>query len=289
LRILIVGSDGTIGAALSLALRAKGHAVIGTTRRQANAKLPGAIFLDLSADGSVSLPDVDVAVICAALARFEDCRKHPELAQRVNVDRPIEIAGQVLGRGGRVLLLSTSAVFDCLTPHRLAEDPRAPRSAYGRLKAETESRLLEVGRGASVLRLTKVVRPNAGILVDWIDSLKKGRAVTAFDDHRFCPLPLDAVVEALVAVVESGKDGLFQISGDDDISYADAARHLAAGLGLSENSVSTAGASSGGIASDEMTPYTSLDTRRLTAMTGFVPPTAIEVLESVYGRILVRA
>jgi dTDP-4-dehydrorhamnose reductase len=289
LRVVIIGVDGAIGAALAPTLRANGHSVTGTTRRQANIEPPRTLFLDLATETPILVPDVDVVVICAAMARFEDCRKHPVTARHVNVEQPLEIARQTLSNGGRVLLLSTSAVFDCLSPHRRADEPCAPRSAYGRLKAEAETKVLALGKGASVLRLTKVVRPDTGILADWIETLKAGRSVAAFDDHAFCPLPLAAVIAALVAVVESKEDGMFQVSGAQDISYAEAASHLAARLHLPRGRVSTAHAASGGITAEETTPFTSLDTARLTAMNGFVPPAACDVLDAVYGPALASA
>jgi hypothetical protein len=40
---------------------------------------------------------------------------------------------------------------------------------------------------------------------------------------------------------------------------------------------------------DEITPYTSLDTSRVSEMTGFVPPRAFDVIDTVYGAVLARA
>src|ERR1700742_1698616 len=105
MRCLIIGVDGSFGGALSRSLQGLGHEVIGTTRRR-----------DLAAPLPV-LPRVDVAVICAAISRLDDCRQHPELAHRVNVAAPLELARTLTKAGARVILLSTSSVFGCLTPH----------------------------------------------------------------------------------------------------------------------------------------------------------------------------
>jgi dTDP-4-dehydrorhamnose reductase len=289
MRILVVGSDSTIGARLTAALLARGHSVIGTTRNSKNIKKPNVIFFDLASDDRPALPETEAAVVCAAMARFEECHNQPELAYRVNVEAPSAIAKQLVPRGTHVLLLSTSAVFDCYEPLRKADSIPAPRSIYGRLKAEAESRLLENGEGTAVLRLTKVLNSGAGILTKWIDDLAIGKEIKAFEDHRFCPLPLCAAVDAIAAIIGSGERGLFQLSGANDISYLEAALYLASRLGRSPKKVIAVSAEANGLLMDEITPYTSLDTSRLSQMTGFVPPCAFDVIDDEYGPALARA
>jgi dTDP-4-dehydrorhamnose reductase len=289
MRILVVGNDSTIGGRLTAALLGRGHNVIGTTRNTKNVKNPNVIFLDLASNDQPVLPETEAAVVCAAMARFEECHNQPELAYRVNVEAPVAIANQLVPRGTHVLLLSTSAVFDCYEPLRKADSIRAPRSVYGRLKTEAESRLLEKGQGTAVLRLTKVLNPEAGILSKWIDDLAIGREIRAFEDHRFCPLPVCAAVDAIAAIIGSGENGLFQLSGANDISYAEAALHLASRLSRSPEKIIAVSAAANGFLMNEITPYTSLDTSRLSQMTGFVPPRAFDVIDTVYRPALARA
>jgi dTDP-4-dehydrorhamnose reductase len=289
MRILVIGNDSRIGGGLTTALLARGHNVIGTTRNVKNIKNQNEIFFDLASNDQPALPETEAAVVCAAMARFEECRNQPELAYRVNVEAPVAIANQLVPRGTHVLLLSTSAVFDCYEPLRKAESVRAPRSVYGRLKTEAESRLLERGQRTAVLRLTKVLNPEGGILTKWIDDLAIGEEIKAFEDHRFCPVPLCAAVDAIAAIIGSGETGLFQLSGANDISYLEAALHLASRLGRSPEKVIAVSAAANGVLMNEITPYTSLDTSRLSQMIGFVPPCAFDVIDTVYGPTLARA
>jgi dTDP-4-dehydrorhamnose reductase len=288
LRCLIVGADGTFGAALARSLRRAGREVIATTRRADLAAADGAFYLDL-ADKLPSMPETDIAIICAAMSRFEDCRRHPDLAHRVNVTAPLALARSLTQTGARVLLLSTSAVFDCRKPHISESERPMPRSAYGRLKAEAESRLLDLGSPVSVLRLTKVVRPNNGILSEWIRTLGEGKAVRAFDDHRFAPLTVAHVVDALVALVERGEGGIYHVSAAKDVSYADAARFLARQIGVPDRLVEPLRGVENGLSEDDLTPFTSLAMTRLSDLTGFVPPEPLEVLQAAYGRDIDQA
>ncbi|WP_024517845.1 sugar nucleotide-binding protein [Bradyrhizobium sp. Tv2a-2] len=288
MRCLIIGADGTFGAALADSLRQGGHEVIATTRRRHLAIAGGSFYLDL-AEELPSMPEADVAVICAAMARFEDCRRYPERAHRVNVAAPLALARSLTEAGARVILLSTGVVFDCKTPHVSESAEPAPRSVYGRLKAEAEACLLDLGSLVSVLRLTKVVRPNAGVLSEWIRHLGEGKIVRAFDDHRFSPLTVAHVVDALVALVERGEGGIYHASGAADVSYAEAARFLARQIGVPSQLVEGVRGVDNGLADGDLTPFTSLATTRLSDLTGFIPPQPLEVLQTVFGREISQA
>jgi dTDP-4-dehydrorhamnose reductase len=280
LRVIVVGADGVIGKALCGQLVRRGHRVIGTTRRAAQSSSDDRLFVDMSASSLPKLPDADVAIICAAMSRFADCRRDPELAHRVNVAARLTLARDVTRSGGRALMLSSSAVFDCSRPHMNADAPTAPRSVYGTLLAEAEAGILDMG--GIVLRLTKVISPDGGYLGSCLVALGEGRTIRAFEDHRFCPITLPTVVEGITAVAEQSEDGIFQLSGSEDISYADAARHLADRLGVSRSHVEGVRAADNGIPIDEITPYTSLDTGRLTALTGYRPASPRSVLDDVF-------
>jgi dTDP-4-dehydrorhamnose reductase len=280
MRCLIIGVDGSFGGALSRSLHSRGHEVVATTRRRDRAAEH--LFLDLTAPLPV-LPRVDVAVICAAMARLEDCRRHPELAHRVNVAAPFELARSLTQAGARAIMLSTSSVFGCLAPHVDETAKPAPRGAYARLKAEAEARLLELGTQISVLRLTKVVKPNAGLLSEWIRHLGEGKPVRAFDDSGLCPLTVAHVVGAITAVIEGGQGGIYHVSGAADVSYAQAAKFLAQCIGAVHELVEPVHGVDSGMPCEELTPFTSLATGRLSRLSGFVPPEALEVLQNVYG------
>ena len=289
LRVLIIGIDSVIGQALGEALTARGDTVFGTTRRPAGARHADRVPLDLATSeaANAALPAADIAVFCAAKARFAECRTDPEIARRVNVDNTVALARRLIEEGSRVLLLSTSAIFDGSRPRRQAEEPTGAASLYGKLKAEAEAGFLKLGNAASVLRLTKLVTPQVPLFADWIATLAAGRSIRAFADLRFCPVPLDHVVTALLAAIDDRGGGIYQVSGSDDIAYADAARHLALRLGAVADLVETARAADHDIPPEEILAHTSLDTSRLSALTGFRPPSPFAVLDSVFA--LVRA
>ena len=279
MRCLIIGGDGSIGAALARSLGRRGHGVITTTRRTQGAG-DGSFFLDLAGQ-LPDLPEVDVAVICAAVARLEECRREPELARRVNVTAPLELGRSLRRAGARVILLSTAAVFEGNNAHLGESEKPMPRSAYGLLKAEAEARLLDLGALASVLRLTKVVKPNAGILSEWIVQLGDSKTVRALSDRRLCPLTVAHAVDAVMALIENGEGGIYHASGAADVSYADAARFIARRIGVANDRVEAVRAVDE--SEVELMPFTSLATSRLSRLSGFTPPEPLDVLGDVYG------
>jgi dTDP-4-dehydrorhamnose reductase len=99
---------------------------------------------------------------------------------------------------------------------------------------------------------------------------------------------MTAVTAALAAIIVQGGDGVFQVSGTDDLTYAAAAHELAGELGVPTERVVEVSAESAGLPAGEVTPFTSLDTARLSALIGFVPPQARDVLRDVYGPLISR-
>lgn len=276
-----------IGRGLVARLLARQHAVTGTSRCPT---ADGAVYLDLS-DGNLSLaslPRVDAVVICAAMAKFSECRDQPDLARRVNVEAPARIARHFSGQGMQILLLSTSAVFDCDVPYAGADAIRRPRSIYGKMKAEAEDAVLAVSGGA-VLRLTKVVGRNWPLINDWIARLRSGETIQAFADHSFCPIELPAVLDAIVAILESGESGIFQVSGGEDMTYVAAAGYLAERLGVPAGHVIGISAAAAGMPVEDITRYTSLETSRLTRLTGYRGAPAREVMAHVFDPLLPEA
>lgn len=289
MRALVVGADGTIGAALIAALRRRGDVAIGTTRRKEAGERADTLFLDLAdprAAGGVSLPDADVAFFCAAMTRFSDCRLQPELARRVNVDAPAALAQQLVSRGTRVILLSTGAVFDGRSAQVPANQPTSPTTAYGRFKADAEQAFLALGAAASIVRLTKVLTPGLPLFAGWIEALGRGETIGAFSDMSVSPITLEDAVSGLLAVADDAGGGIYQISGAADISYVEAARHLARRLGVGPDRVTAVRAVDNGITPEQAMPFTSLDPARMVALTGRPAPDPFDVLDRVYGPVV---
>jgi len=283
MKSLIIGADGTIGRALAAALVERRDFVWTTTRRAASAN-PSTVHLDLASSDvyAMDLPKADVAFFCAAITGFAACRENGALARQVNVTAPAILAGRLVAVGTKVVLLSTSAVFDWRAPHVPAGNPPCPITVYGKLKADAEKAFSEFGPAASIVRLTKVLTSDDTLFKGWIDALNRKQLVTAFSDHHMAPITLRDAVATLLAISGGSESGLFQISADSDISYYNAALHLASRLGADPNLVIGTRASVTGLLPEEIIHHSSLDTSRIGALTGWTPPEPCAVIDEVF-------
>jgi dTDP-4-dehydrorhamnose reductase len=279
---LVVGADGLVGSEL-MRQAASAARVRGTTRR--SPRPSGALALDLAAEpASWSLPTCDVAFLCAAVASLARCRQDPAASFRVNVEGTLALARRLLERGTHVVLLSSNQVFAGATPQVSESERPAPRSEYGRQKAEVERRLLERGSGVSVVRLSKVLGASLPLFDDWRQLLRAGKPVEPFDDLRLAPVPVAFVARALVEVGRRRAGGIVQISGAEDVSYLEVALHLAELCGADPELVHARPARSAGLPPDETPRHSTLDVTRLREELGLEPPPVWQTLDAVLAR-----
>ena len=229
--VLLVGGDGWIGSALSAHLSSAGHQVAASTRRLTGAG-PERPFLDLGAPemGLAALPDADVAVLCAAVARLRDCTADPVGSARINVDGTLAVAGALAKRGAYVLLLSTDKVFDGTQARRRREETHCPIAEYGRQKAAAEAGVLALGPRSAVLRLSKVLAPSEALVRDWTKALGAKRPIRPYRDMYLAPVALDQVCRLVERLICERQPGIFHLSGDEDRPYTALAEGLARGL-----------------------------------------------------------
>ncbi|MBK3732707.1 dTDP-4-dehydrorhamnose reductase [Azospirillum brasilense] len=283
-RILVVGVDGGVGSALAARLRAQGMQVTGTSRRRPVADTAGAcIPLDLASDLSGWTPPgtIDIAYLCAAMTGLAGCRDDPQTADRINRHNTLLLARRLADAGAFVVFLSTSLVLDGLAPRAAADAPRKPACDYGRQKALAEDGIAALGASAATLRLTKVIRSGMPVLGNWPADLAAGRTIHPFDDLRMAPIRVDHAVEALVAVGHGSEGGLFQVSATHDITYADAAFHIAERLGVPRDRVSPCRSDEAGVILIANPRHTSLDATRLEQTYGIAAPSPFDALDAL--------
>lgn len=276
--VLVVGADGVIGGRLARVLAEAGHWVIGTTRR-ATESAADRIHLDLaSAAGFDALPRCRAAVLCAAVTSMERCQKDPAATRQINVTNTVRLARHLLASSSHVIFLSSNTVFDGRQPRALAADSTSPRTEYGRQKADAESKLLSLDGQITVMRFSKIIPPEMPLLQGWVRDMRTGRQIYPYSDSRMSPVPLSFAVALLRRVLEVQKTGIIQASAALDISYEQAARHLARRLGCDEQLIQPISCAVRGI---EYSPaHTTLDTSGLAAL-GLEAPQALSVLDEL--------
>lgn len=245
--MLIVGGDSLIGRSLREACFQRNLPYHATSRRVDT--MTDMIPMDIAEDPARwKLPDgIEVAVICAAVTAISFCEADPIRTRYVNVEAPALLASMLQVKGTAVVFLSTNLVFG---GHRKAarwNDPLQPETTYGRQKAEAESLITKTGAHTAILRITKVVHPSLQLFSKWATRLKSGLVIEPFSDVVFSPISLAFVTEVILEMVKGFEPGIFQISGDRDISYASAATLLAKHLQVSDSLVQPRSSQSAGL------------------------------------------
>lgn len=284
---LVVGSDGLIGKALMAHLKCAGSRVLGTTRRYEQVD-DIHLYLDLAKnvnDWQCPFP-VKVAVVCAGVTNLETCRRDPIASAAVNVEGVPALVKNLVNSGAFVIYLSTNQVFDGTVPYRKTDDPLLPITEYGRQKAEAERRISAFGDSVAIVRLTKVLCPDYALFSSWIEAMKKGNLLQPFSDMVIAPIPLSCVVSVIRLLADRRSSGIFHVSGERDISYAEAAFLGAELLGADSFLIQPVNASQLG---HSVPAHTTLNTDSLRVALGIEPPDVTWTVKMAYMKSSVLA
>ncbi len=213
-----------IGSALAREAESRGIPCQGTSRR------PGARWhLDLAAPPeSWQIPEnATTAILCAARTRLADCEAHPEETHAINVTATVALARLLNSRGTRVVFISTNQVFPPDLPYAPDEStPVAPVTAYGRQKAAAEKAILELSPKNAVIRLTKVISPDHGLLAEWKKMITVGEPILAHSNLKISPIPLQKTTREILNIALSDREGIFHLGGNRVVSYFDLAKQF---------------------------------------------------------------
>lgn len=241
---LVVGAEGSIGRSLLAQLCAGGWEALGTTRH-AGAR-GGLLHLDLAEPRAGRAPDErlgellasgPVVFLLAAATGYERCEQDPTGTWRINVERTVELASDLVQKGAFVVFPSSSAVFGRAGADGAPDETSAPapETEYGRQKAVAEQAIAALvrhapeGAGAAIVRIAKVVDAS-GHLGRWMRDLTQGTAVDATPDVTLAPVSMAYVGQGLQRLAERRSGGIYHLSGEREISYYEFACLLAVAL-----------------------------------------------------------
>jgi dTDP-4-dehydrorhamnose reductase len=239
---LVIGGDGFIGGALFKHLSTKEIKVFKTSRSLYGID-SNSVYLDLSNLSDLSaLPKVEVVFICAAISTKLGCIENPELAFQVNVIAPTILARYFLDQGSRVIYLSSSAVFHGSDEFACEESQTSPITEYGRLKALAENFLLDGSNNSSdqlvIVRPTKIFSSKASLIAKWIERLRLGMQIEAFEHVLIAPISLQYLINALDVIGMTHATGIFHLSGGEELSFYEFAKRLTSEIGVDHRLVS---------------------------------------------------
>ncbi len=227
-RVLITGANGLLGQQLIGVFRDDYE--VHALGLQAQPRLPGGNFQYHQGDitDRKLLRELNQEIVpkfiidAAAFTDVDGSETQRELCWKVNVTGVGNLVYAAQKVHARLIHVSTDYVFDGKAGPYREEDRPNPLGFYARAKLAGENALLN-GKADFAMARTMVLygsgcelRPN---FVTWLlAQLRSGKAVRIVDDQFGNPTLASELAQALRVLAESGRQGIYHISGSEVIS-----------------------------------------------------------------------
>lgn len=179
----------------------------------------------------------DVVIHTAAVGSVDYAEQHKEFTQMVNVGGTRIVADLCERWKSRLIYISSNGVFDGSSPFYSENDETNPINYYGWLKVEAENVVIKSTVSWAIVRpILMYGWPYPGqrgnLVTTWIQLLREGESINVVDNVYSKPLYSNMCAEAILAVIEKNKNGIFHVAGGDHVSLYDYAMITANVFGL---------------------------------------------------------
>ncbi|WP_034257015.1 family 1 glycosylhydrolase [Adhaeribacter aquaticus] len=228
--ILITGATGTLGSAFARICsdRHIPYRLLG--RKQMNITDP------FSIERAINYYNPWAVINAAGYVKVDDAEDDPENCHLVNTHGALLLAAACQKRGVQYLTFSSDLVFDGLKQQPYTEsDPVNPINVYGQSKANAEKFVLDMYPQALIVRTSSFFGPwdDSNFLTMMLNQLSKGNTFLAPEDIIVSPTYVPDLVNACLDLLVDEESGIWHLSNEGEISWADLARRGAEIAGLS--------------------------------------------------------
>lgn len=228
-RVLITGGTGLLGVAIQRAAlpEIQGFSIY-FPERSLPAPLPFAVR---AADVSERMQmqsvfewaQPDMVIHAAAIGSVDYAEKNRKETRKVNVDGTEIVVELCQVFKSRLVYVSSNAVFDGRTPFYSETAPVNPINYYGQLKVEAETAVRESSIPWAIVRpILMYGWPYPGErdnpVVWWVHSLEDGKPIKVVDNVFSKPLPAWSCADAIWALIQQNRTGIYHVAGRDHIS-----------------------------------------------------------------------
>ena len=237
MRILITGASGLLGKRASEII-SKNHEVIGTCySRKAN----NCDVLDITDERAVHLffnkVNPDVVIHCAALVDADYCEKDKKSAKKINIDGTKNIVQVCKNLESKLVFISSDYIFKGDNPPYTEESIPHPVNYYGITKVEGEKLMKEnlsqwiIIRPPLMYGNDETTKPS--FITQIVTKLQENK--NFFVDNKIIKYPTltDDVVTAIVRLMESNANGIYNVCAPQAITKYIWAKKIAEKYGFS--------------------------------------------------------
>lgn len=240
LAVLVPGGTGQLGRALTglagdaVRIHARGSAQLDLTRTGTVVEAVADFAARARAAGRRP-----VVVNAAAYTAVDAAEEDEGRAFAVNADGPRVLAAVCSAHRVPLIHVSTDYVFsgDAVEPYE-PNDPREPRTAYGRTKAAGEDAVLGSGAAAWIVRTAWVYGSGSGNFVTTMARLERERdTVSVVDDQYGTPTWTADLAAGLLELADRIASGagpaqkVLHCTGEGETTWFEFARRIFEGLG----------------------------------------------------------
>lgn len=230
-RILIVGSNGRLGQSLVKIVMKREKTELLCSSIEDNSLIEGIEYkkTDITDKDQVKKLVLDFVpdfiLNTAAFTAVDKCETSKEIAWKVNVSGVEYLAQYARLVDAQVIHVSTDYVFDGKTGPYTEKDLTNPISYYGRTKLAAENALKISGAKYAIVRTNVLFGPSEfgePDFVNWVvDSLIGKKEIRIVTDQINNPTFIPDLAEAILKIMDTNKDGIFNIGGPELLSRYD--------------------------------------------------------------------
>jgi len=274
-KVAIIGADGNVGHCLYLMFKNLGYDVTRFGRRLNN-DLLNYVYFDLEncINYLYKIDYYDIFIYCAGLSKFEDCRKFPNLSYSINVESAIFFANICKFYGSKFIYLSTNAVHPCDHNNVNPNFDGKPLGIYGLHKKISENSILDLKSNNIIFRFSKIMSLSDQLFQKWKINADKNQKVHAFIDHHVAPVSMNDVCNCILFLSQNNNYGVFQLSGDENISYYELCKKYFKKYNLNENLIKSEFCDK----DFDKIKFATMNSERILKMTRMVQPSLKSVL-----------
>jgi dTDP-4-dehydrorhamnose reductase len=221
MRIVILGSGGRLGAALSRQYR-KEFDTIGLNHALLDLAKPNQIRDRL---GPL---EFDLLINCAAMTNVDLCESKRAEAFAINADAPKTLAEICRDKKAKLIHFSTDYVFDGSKSEPYVEsDAAKPISVYGESKRRGEENVLAISKKNLVVRVSWVFGPDRPSFVDaMIQRARAEEKIDAVADKFSTPTYTSDIARMLTQFLDVDvPDGILHFANSGECTWQEYAQH----------------------------------------------------------------
>ncbi|HET7441814.1 MAG TPA: dTDP-4-dehydrorhamnose reductase, partial [Terriglobales bacterium] len=226
MRVTVFGASGLLGKALMSAW--PGEQVSGLTSKEVDIREGPRVH------EAIERLRPEWIVLAAAYTDVDGCESNADLAFSVNVAGTVNVAKAAQRFHARLLFLSSDYVFDGTkaSPYETDDFP-APKTVYGRSKAEAEKRVLEILPRCCILRTSWLFGTGGKCFPETILRAAKTRPeVEVVNDQRGCPTYNKDLAETIIQLCRRQAEGIVHATNTGECTWFDFAVEILRSAGL---------------------------------------------------------